>query len=141
MNLLVSSLQDSMFFLTNGPVELYKQPGVIISPFVSIFGLILDYIFRGVEAVFTSGTLGVSIILFTIISRILLLPLAAYQTKAMMKMKVLQPDIKKVQEKYKGKNDIESKQKMQAEISEVQKKHGASPLAGCLPLLIQMPTD
>lgn len=77
---------------------------------------------------------GLAIILFTIIIRILLLPLNIKQTKSQAKLTEIQPEIQKVQTKYK--NDP---QKSQQEVMKLYKEHGANPLSGCLPLLIQMP--
>lgn len=77
---------------------------------------------------------GLAIIFFTVIIRILLLPLSIKQTKSQAKMQEIQPEIKKVQDKYK--NDP---QKSQQEVMKLYKEHGANPLSGCLPLIIQMP--
>lgn len=77
---------------------------------------------------------GLAIIAFTIIIRLLLLPLNIKQTKSQAKMQIIQPEIKKIQDKYK--NDP---QKSQQEMMKLYKEHGANPMSGCLPLLIQMP--
>lgn len=77
---------------------------------------------------------GLAIILFTIIIRLILLPLNIKQTRSQAKMQEIQPEIQKIQQKYK--NDP---QKSQQEMMKLYKEHGANPLSGCLPLLIQMP--
>lgn len=77
---------------------------------------------------------GMAIIVMTIIIRTVLLPLNIKQTKSSMAMSKLQPEIKKLQEKYK--NDP---QKSQQEMMKLYKERGASPLSGCLPMLIQWP--
>lgn len=77
---------------------------------------------------------GLAIILFTIIIKLVLLPLTAMQVRSMRVMQQIQPKIKEVQNKYK--NDP---QKSQEAIMELYKKHGANPFSGCLPLLVQMP--
>lgn len=77
---------------------------------------------------------GLAIILFTIIIRVILLPLNIKQTRSQVKMQEIQPEIQKLQTKYK--NDP---QKAQQEMSKIYKENGVSPLSGCLPLLIQMP--
>lgn len=77
---------------------------------------------------------GLAIIFFTIVIRIILLPLNIKQTRSQVKMQELQPEMKKLQAKYK--NDP---QKQQQEMSKLYKENGASPLSGCLPLLVQMP--
>lgn len=77
---------------------------------------------------------GVSIILVTAIIRLILLPLNIKQTKSSIVMSEMQPETKKIQEKYK--NDP---QKAQQEVMKLYKEKGASPLSGCLPMLIQWP--
>jgi YidC/Oxa1 family membrane protein insertase len=77
---------------------------------------------------------GLAIITFTLIIRILLLPLNIKQIKSQSKMQVVQPEVQKIQAKYK--NDP---QKAQKEIMQLYKEHDANPMSGCLPLLIQMP--
>ena len=77
---------------------------------------------------------GLSIILFTIFVKVLLLPLTIKQTKSTKAMQDIQPKLKELQEKYKNKPE-----KQQQEIMNLYKEAKINPLAGCLPLLIQMP--
>lgn len=77
---------------------------------------------------------GIAIILMTIFVKTILYPLTLKQMKSMKKMQLLQPKIKEIQEKHK--NDP---QKAQIAVMELYKKHGANPITGCLPLIIQMP--
>lgn len=77
---------------------------------------------------------GIAIIVLTIIIKIILLPLAVKQIRSMKGMQEIQPKIKEIQKKYK--ND---RAKMSAEMQKLYKENNVSPLAGCLPLLIQMP--
>lgn len=77
---------------------------------------------------------GIAIILFTLVIKALLFPLTAKQMKSMKAMKELGPKLKALQEKYK--NDKEAQQKA---VSNLYKETGINPLAGCLPLLLQMP--
>ncbi|WP_366923440.1 YidC/Oxa1 family membrane protein insertase [Metallumcola ferriviriculae] len=77
---------------------------------------------------------GLAIILFTIVIKVILYPLTHKQMDAMRKMQELQPKIKEVQKKHK--NDS---QKSQQAMMELYREHGANPLSGCWPLLIQMP--
>lgn len=79
-------------------------------------------------------TYGLAIILFTIIVRVILFPLSLNGQKSMMKTTKIQPELKKIQDKYK--NDS---QKLQQETMELYKKHGINPLGGCIPMLLQMP--
>ncbi|MGO4369979.1 membrane protein insertase YidC [Paenibacillus sp. MCAF20] len=90
------------------------------------------------------GNYGIAVMAITIIIRLVLLPLMMrqYRSQATMKEKMaaLQPEMKQLQDKYKGKNDAESKQKMQQETMQLYQKHQVNPLAiGCLPMLIQLP--
>ena len=79
-------------------------------------------------------TYGLAIILFTIIVRVILFPLSLNGQKSIMKTTKIQPELKKLQEKYK--NDS---QKLQQETMELYKKNGINPLGGCIPTLLQMP--
>lgn len=80
------------------------------------------------------GNLGVSLIIFSIITKLIFLPLTQKSTKSMKKMSALSPKIAELKIKYKDKPDV-----MQREIMGLYKKEGVNPLGGCLPLLIQMP--
>ena len=80
----------------------------------------------------------IGIILFTLIVRIILLPLMHYQNKQMIKTQELQPKIKALQEKYRG-NDPQMKMQLREETQKLYAEEGINPLSGCLPLLLQMP--
>jgi YidC/Oxa1 family membrane protein insertase len=80
------------------------------------------------------GNFGVSIIILTILIRVVLLPLGVKQIKSMQAMQAIQPKIKEIQKKYKG-----NKQKAQEETMKLYKEAGVNPLGGCLPLLLQFP--
>jgi YidC/Oxa1 family membrane protein insertase len=80
------------------------------------------------------GNWGVAIILVTILSRIVLYPLSYKGMVSMQKLKAIAPQVKEVQKKHKG-----DPQKMNAATMALYKKHGANPLGGCLPLLLQIP--
>ncbi|MBN1298888.1 MAG: YidC/Oxa1 family membrane protein insertase [Actinobacteria bacterium] len=77
---------------------------------------------------------GVVIILLTIIVRLVLTPLTLTQTKSMARMQRLQPQLQDLQKKYK-----DDKQKLQQETMDFYKKNNVNPMAGCLPLLLQLP--
>ena len=80
------------------------------------------------------GNFGLAIIAFTILMRLILFPLAHASFKSMAKMKKLQPEMQRLKETYP--ND---RQKMQQELMALYKKEGANPVAGCLPILVQIP--
>ena len=81
-----------------------------------------------------AGNFGLAIIAFTILMRLILFPLAHASFKSMAKMKKLQPEMQRLKETYP--ND---RQKMQQELMALYKKEGANPVAGCLPILVQIP--
>lgn len=80
------------------------------------------------------GNYGLSIIVVTILIRFLVLPLMVTQIRSSKAMQQLQPEIKKIREKYK-----DDSQKINEETMKLFQKHNVNPLSGCLPLLIQMP--
>jgi len=88
----------------------------------------LDWLFRMV------GNFGLAIILLTITIRGLLFPIAQKQFASMARMRILQPKMKALQERYK-----DDKQRQQQEIMKLYKEEKVNPLAGCLPILLQIP--
>ncbi|HEY4224509.1 MAG TPA: membrane protein insertase YidC [Pseudolysinimonas sp.] len=80
-----------------------------------------------------------SIVGLTVIVRAALIPVFVRQIKSQRKMMEVAPQLKKIQDKYKGKKDQFSREAMQRETMEMYRKAGTNPLASCLPLLIQMP--
>lgn len=95
-----------------------------------------EFVHNGIALVIPNKNLsyGVAIILITLLIKIVLLPLNIKATKSSMIMSELQPETKKIQEKYK--NDP---QRSQQEMMKLYKERGASPLGGCFPMLIQYP--
>ena len=84
-------------------------------------------------------TWALSIVGLVIVIRIVLIPLFVKQIKASRGLQLVQPEIKKIQAKYKGKTDQESRQKMTQETMALYKDTGTSPFASCLPILLQAP--
>jgi YidC/Oxa1 family membrane protein insertase len=80
------------------------------------------------------GNFGLAILLLTLIIKLLFFPLANKSYKAMSKMKLLQPEMVKIRERF-----PDDKARQQQEIMAMYKKVGANPLAGCLPIVIQIP--
>lgn len=81
-----------------------------------------------------TGNWGLAIIGLTLVARLALWPLTHKQTKSMRRMQEIQPELNKLQQKYKG-----NPEKMNKEIMALYKKHGVNPMGGCLPLLLQFP--
>lgn len=84
------------------------------------------------------GGYGMGIIIFTILIRIIILPLMYYQTKSMLKTQELAPKLKELQQKY-STRDRETMQKLQMEQQRLYKEAGVNPFASLLPLLVQLP--
>ena len=84
------------------------------------------------------GTYGFGIIAVTIIIRLVMLPLMIKQTKSSKRMQEVQPELVRLKEKYKSKDAV-TQQKYQTEMMALFKEKGVNPMAGCLPVLIQMP--
>ena len=80
-----------------------------------------------------------SIVGLVIVVRSAMIPLFVRQIKSQRKMMEIAPELRKVQEKYKGKRDQLSREAMSRETMALYKKHGTTPVSSCLPLLVQMP--
>ncbi|MBP3803600.1 MAG: YidC/Oxa1 family membrane protein insertase [Oribacterium sp.] len=85
------------------------------------------------------GNIGLAIIIFTIVMRIILFPTSFRQQKSSRMMQLMQPEMKAIQEKYKNKTDNASIMAQQEEMKALYEKYGTSMTGGCLPLLLQMP--
>lgn len=116
---------------------------VILWPFQWIVSAVLwvfHTIFTAIGMDPASGlTWVLAIIGLTLVMRTLTIPLFLKQIKSMRGMQELQPELAKLQKKYKGKTDQLSRQAMAQEQMELYRKTGSNPLASCLPILVQMP--
>lgn len=110
----------------------------IIDPIAKLMGLILNLIFEGLSALGIVN-LGLCIIIFTIVIKLLMLPMTIKQTKFSKMSQLVQPEITKIQKKYQGKTDNASMMKQQEEIQAVYDKYGISMSGGCLQMFIQLP--
>ncbi len=104
--------------------------GAIFQPIFHLFGWILAF-FYGVIPNY-----GIAIALLTIVIMGALTPFTVKSTKSMMAMQKLQPEIKKLQQKYKG---PENRQMLNEELMRLYREAGANPVGGCLPVLLQAP--
>ncbi len=84
-------------------------------------------------------TWALSIVGLVLVMRAVMIPLFFKQIMASRKMQMIQPELQKIQKKYKGKSDPESRQAMTAETMELYKKEGTNPFSSCLPILAQSP--
>ena len=112
--------------------------GGLLSPIVWVFGEIMKWIYNGLSAVGIEN-LGLCIILFTLISKLIIFPLTIKQQRSMKINQVAQPEMMKIQKKYRGKRDQASMMKQQEEMQKVYDKYGTSPTGGCVTTLIQFP--
>jgi YidC/Oxa1 family membrane protein insertase len=122
-----------------------------VNPWEALKGALEEVLtaFHGLmEPLFGIHAWGWAIILLTIAVRIFLLPLAVKQTRSQRAMQSLQPEMKKIQNKYKAdkgmmRSDPEKYRELRAKQQEatmaLYKEHGVNPASGCLPLLLQMP--
>lgn len=100
----------------------------VLKPIEIGLSYIIEFFYRWIPSY------GIGIILLTIVVRVILLPLTISQTRSMARMQMLQPELKEIQNQHK-----DDKQRQQQEVMAFYKKNNVNPLAGCLPLLLQMP--
>ncbi len=112
--------------------------GPIWNLIVEILGAIMNVIYISLENI-GIGNIGLAIIIFTIVMRIILFPTSFRQQKSSRMMQLMQPEMKAIQEKYKNKTDNASMMAQQAEMKALYEKYGTSMTGGCLPLILQMP--
>ena len=106
-----------------------------------IFGVISVFFLKALWWIYgLVGNYGVAIVLLTVGIRIVLFPLMHTSTVSMRKMAKVQPRVKEIQSKYKKKkNDPQARAKMSQETMALYKEEGVNPMAGCLPVLVQLP--
>ncbi len=100
----------------------------IVWPLVSVIQYFAEHL----------GSYAFGIIVVTIIIRLVILPLTIKQVKSSKKMQEIQPKMKELQKKYASKDAV-TQQKYQQEMTALMQNSGVNPLAGCFPMLIQMP--
>jgi len=105
------------------------------------FGFIAQILLKAIKSIHSAiPNWGFSIIILTLIIKIIFFPLTYSSTRSMAKMQELQPKIKALRAKYKkAKQDITLRRKMNEEIMRLYKEHGINPAGGCLPMLVQIP--
>ncbi len=113
-----------------GENALFSDIGKIFHPIFEFFGLILAAIYS------VTGNYGLSIIGLTVLIMLALTPVTIKSTKSMIAMQRLQPEMKKLQAKYKG---PENREMLNQEMMKLYKENGTSPFGACLPSLLQMP--
>lgn len=119
-------------------LDAYTEGGVVLFDRATDWGwfiwfakpifYLLDWLFKHI------GNFGVAIMALTLIIRLLMFPIAQKQFTSMAAMRVVQPKVKAIQDKY-----ADDKPRMQQEMMKLYKDEKINPLAGCLPILIQIP--
>lgn len=113
-----------------------EEPGLfgdLFSPIEHVMSTVLTALYSLTE-LFGVPSYGLAIILLTILIKILVYPLTKKQIRSMKAMQRIQPQMQKIQTKYKNNPQV-----MQEKMMELYQKEGANPMSGCLPMLIQMP--
>lgn len=124
--------------LLSGCTE-YDQPITSESEGIwnEIFVYPLSWVITKIAEIF-GNSYGLSIIIVTVFIRLLLLPLNVKQIKSSRAMQEIQPKLQEIQKKYSSK-DANTQQKLQQETMKLMQEYNVNPLAGCLPILVQMP--
>ena len=105
----------------------------VFSPITDVFTTILTALYSMLEK-FGVGSYGLAIIILTVLIKIILYPLTKKQVQSMKAMQEIAPKMKKLQEKYK-----DNPQVLQQKMLQLYQEGGVNPLAGCLPMFLQMP--
>ena len=119
---------NNVLGINNAQINMIAASGGILWPLEMLLKFLLENINKLV------GNWGVSILVITLIMRLLFFPLTKKSSKATRKMQEMQPKIKELQEKYKS-----NPQRLNTEMTRMYQEAGYSPLSGCLPMLIQIP--
>ena len=111
----------------------------ILGDIIDFIALLMGYIMQALFFITGGFNIGLCIILFTIIVRLIMMPMTIKQQRFSKLSAMMQPELAAIQNKYRGKNDTASMQKMQLETKAVYEKYGTSPTGGCLQMFIQLP--
>lgn len=118
-------------------IVLTKEGG-LLGPFAWVFGQVFNLLYEFLS-LFNIENVAITVILFTIVTKLLMTPMTIKQQKFSKMQSVMSPELTALQEKYKGKKDEKSMRMMQLEQQAIYDKYGTSPTAGCLPMLIMFP--
>ena len=115
-----------------------KSSGMIIGPISTVLGYVMNWIFTVLDKIGIPN-IGLSIIIFTIVIYLCLMPLTIKQQKFSKLSAKMNPELQAIQQKYKDKKDQDSMLRMNEETKAVYKKYGVSPSGSCVQLVIQLP--
>ena len=119
-------------------ILLTQDDGALLGPISRLLGFIMEGIFNVLDAIGIPN-IGLSIIIFTIVIYLLLMPLTIKQQKFSKLSAKMSPELQAIQKKYKNKKDNDSMMAMNQETQAVYAKYGVSPTGSCVQLIIQMP--
>lgn len=119
-------------------IVLTKYSGFILGPIARVLGVLMEGIFNILNMIGIPN-IGLSIIIFTIVIYLLMMPLTIKQQKFSKLSAKMNPELQAIQAKYKNKKDNDSMMAMNAETRAVYAKYGVSPSGSCIQLIIQMP--
>lgn len=119
-------------------ILLTKSSAFILGWVASLFGYVMEFIYDMVNSVFGVESIGWSIILFTVLVNLIMIPSMIKQQKSTRINNLIQPEVQAIQKKYKGKDDRQSQLRMQAETQAVYDRYGASMAGGCLTSLVSL---
>ena len=122
-----------------GRHQVQSEPGFVVGPIAWLFGTILNFMFNIAYWITPNNSLGLAIIMLTLVAFTMMLPLNIKAQRSMIAMQKLNPEIEKIKQKYGNKTDAETKQKIGQETQALMSKNKVNPLGSCLPMLIQMP--
>ena len=119
-------------------ILLTQDSGKLLGPIARLLGHIMEFIFNALDAIGIPN-IGLSIIIFTIVIYLLMMPLTIKQQKFSKLSAKMNPELQAIQKKYKNKKDNDSMMAMNQETQAVYAKYGVSPTGSCVQLIIQMP--
>ena len=119
-------------------ILLTQDDGALLGPISRLLGFIMEGIFNVLDAIGIPN-IGLSIIIFTVVIYLLLMPLTIKQQKFSKLSAKMSPELQAIQKKYKNRKDNESMMAMNQETQAVYAKYGVSPTGSCVQLIIQMP--
>ena len=119
-------------------ILLTQDSGKLLGPIARLLGHIMEFIFNALDAIGIPN-IGLSIIIFTIVIYLLMMPLTIKQQKFSKLSAKMNPELQAIQKKYKNRKDNDSMMAMNQETQAVYAKYGVSPTGSCVQLIIQMP--
>ena len=120
-------------------ILLTPYDGAIVGPIAKLLGGIMDAIYMFMYNTFGIENVALSIIILTLLIYTCMLPMTFQQQKFTKLQQKIQPELKAIQDKYKGKKDEASQMAMSNETQMIYDKYGINPMGSCLQMLVQMP--